>query len=63
MAAIFGRLSEAGNCASRANLAMRVEILRQAFGKNLDGDFPIQLGVGRAIDFAHPALTELRFDA
>jgi hypothetical protein len=37
--------------------------LREGFVENFDGDFAIQLGVGRAIDFAHPALTELRCDA
>ena len=39
-----------------------VEILREGFRENSGRDFAIQLGAGRAIDFGHPALTELRCD-
>ena len=40
-----------------------IETLREGFGENFDGDFAIQLAVGRAIDLARPVLTELRCDA
>lgn len=53
MARDIRTVERASNCASRVNLAMRPS-LREEFGENFDGDFAIQLGVGRAIDFAHP---------
>jgi hypothetical protein len=38
-------------------------ILRESFGRNLDGNIAIQLGIGGAPDLAHAALAELGGDA
>jgi hypothetical protein len=39
-----------------------IEARGQRFGKDFDGDVPIEASVARAIDLAHPARAEARRD-
>ena len=62
MAAMFGWFSAARVFASRSKPRQPLGVGSNRVGQNLDGDLPLQVGVGRAIHLAHPAHADLGGD-
>ena len=62
MAAMLGWFSAARIFASRSNRASALGVGRDRSGQHLDGDLPLQVRVGCAIDLAHPAHADLGGD-